>query len=98
MIPTQVKHLPFNVSIIYFVILDSPLVSLKERKKDESGEWIDDYMEKKMVEDILEEDCLHQVIIFENKDIQYGHQYNYIQFNHEGNVRKGFIPSQEEYC
>lgn len=30
--------------------------------------------------------------------IQYGHQYNYIQFNHEGNVRKGFIPSQEEYC
>ena len=81
-----------------FVILDSPLVSLKERKKDESGEWIDDYMEKKMVEDILEEDCLHQVIIFENKDIQYGHQYNYIQFNHEGNVRKGFIPSQEEYC
>ncbi|MBC3516180.1 hypothetical protein H8K20_07205 [Neobittarella massiliensis] len=76
-----------------FVILDSPLVSLKERKKDESGEWIDDYMEKKMVEDILEEDCLHQVIIFENKDIKYGYQYNYVEFNHEGNAHKGFIPS-----
>ncbi len=76
-----------------FVILDSPLVSLKERKKDEDGEWINDYMEKKMVEDILEEDCMHQVIIFENKDIQYGHQYNYVQFNHEGNARRGFIPS-----
>lgn len=76
-----------------FVILDSPLVSLKERKKDEDGEWISDYMEKKMVEDILEEDRMHQVIIFENKDIQYSHQYNYVQFNHEGNARKGFIPS-----
>lgn len=75
-----------------FVILDSPLVSLKERKKDESGEWIDDYMEKKMVEDILEEDCLHQVIIFENKDIKYGYQYNYVEFTHEGNAHKGFIP------
>lgn len=73
-------------------ILDSPLVSLKERKKDESGEWIDDYMEKKMVEDILEEDCLHQVIIFENKDIKYGYQYNYVEFTHEGNAHKGFIP------
>ena len=51
-----------------FVILDSPLVSLKERKKDEDGEWINDYMEKKMVEDILEEDCMHQVIIFENNE------------------------------
>lgn len=51
------------------------------------------FMEKKMVEDILEEDCMHQVIIFENKDIQYGHQYNYVQFNHEGNARRGFIPS-----
>lgn len=27
-----------------FVILDSPLVSLKERKKDEDGEWINDYI------------------------------------------------------
>lgn len=77
-----------------FVILDSPLVSLKERKKDEDGEWVDDYMEKKMVEDILEEDCLHQVIIFENKDIKYGYQYNYIEFSHEGNARRGFIPSK----
>lgn len=76
-----------------FVILDSPLVSLKERKKDKDGEWVDDYMEKKMIEDILEEDCLHQVIIFENKDIKYGYQYNYVQFNHEGNARRGFIPS-----
>ncbi len=75
-----------------FVILDSPLVSLKERKKDESGEWVEDYMEKKMVEDILEEDCLHQVIIFENKDINYGFQYNYVEFNHEGSNRRGFIP------
>ena len=77
-----------------FVILDSPLVSLKERKKDEDGEWVDDYMEKKMVENILEEDCLHQVIIFENKDIKYGHQFNYIEFSHEGTARRGFIPSK----
>lgn len=75
-----------------FVILDSPLVSLKERKKDLSGEWVSDYMEKKMVEDVLSTDCLHQVIIFENKDIQYGYDYNYIEFNHEGSGRKGFIP------
>lgn len=79
-----------------FVILDSPLVSLKERKKDKDGKWVDNYMEKKMVEDILKEDCLHQVIIFENKDIKYGFQYNYVQFNHEGNVRNGFIPSQSD--
>lgn len=46
-----------------------------------------------MVEDILKEDCLHQVIIFENKDIKYGYQYNYVEFNHEGNAHRGFIPS-----
>ena len=75
-----------------FVILDSPLVSLKERKKDPSGQWVGDYMEKRMIEDILEEDCFHQVIIFENKDIKYNYQYNYIEFNHDGDDRKGFIP------
>lgn len=75
-----------------FVILDSPLVSLKERKKDETGEWINDYMERKMIEDILVEDCFHQVIIFENKDLKYGYDFNYIEFNHDGDGRTGFIP------
>lgn len=76
-----------------FVILDSPLVSLKERKKDETGEWVSDFMEKKMIENILKEDACHQVIIVENKNIRYSDQYNYVDFRHEGAERKGFIPS-----
>lgn len=76
-----------------FVMIDSPLVSLKERKKDNAGEWISDYMEQRMIEDILKEDCSHQVIIFENKDIKYGYNYNYIDFKHDDSKRKGFIPS-----
>lgn len=79
-----------------FVIIDSPLVSLKERKKDSSNQWIADYMEKKMVEDIVEKDCMHQVLIFENKDIQYSYQYNYIEFYHDWDGRKGFIPLQDK--
>lgn len=79
-----------------FVILDSPLVSLKERKKDVAGQWVEDYMEKKMVEDILEKDCFNQVIIFENKNIKYNFQYNYIELNHDGDGRKGFIPVSTE--
>ena len=74
-----------------FVILDSPLVSLKERKKDPSGKWVSDYMEQKMIADILDHDCLHQVIIFENKDLKYNHEYNYTEFLHDGDGRKGFI-------
>lgn len=75
-----------------FVIIDSPLVSLRERTKDPSGQWVDDHLERKMVEDILQEDCFHQVIIFENKDIKYGYDYNYVEFLHGSDVRKGFIP------
>ena len=75
-----------------FVVIDSPLVSLKERKKDPKGEWISDYMEKKMIENILGEDVLSQIILFENKDLNYGQQPNYIEFNHDGDGRKGFIP------
>lgn len=74
-----------------FVIIDSPLVSLKERKKV-SDEWIDDYMERKMIEDILEQDASRQVIIFENKDLKYDLDYNYIEFSHEGDGARGFIP------
>ncbi len=74
-----------------FVIIDSPLVSLKERQLDSKGEWINDYMEKKMIEDILQEDSLNQVIIFENKDLKFDLNYNYIEFNHDGNGRIGFI-------
>lgn len=44
-----------------FVIIDSPLVSLKERKKV-SDEWINDYMEKSMIEDIHSQDSSRQVI------------------------------------
>ena len=76
-----------------FVMLDSPLVSLKERRKDEVGDWVNDYMEKKMIEDILKEDACHQVIIVENKNIRYGGQYNYVDFRHVGAGRRGFIPS-----
>ena len=46
-----------------------------------------------MVEDILVEDCFHQVIIFENKDLKYGYDFNYIEFNHDGDGRNGFIPT-----
>lgn len=74
-----------------FVILDSPLVSLKERKVDSDGEWIQDYMEKKMIEDILNTDDLNQVIIFENKDLKYDYNYHYIEFSHNGSGRSGFI-------
>ncbi|MBF7097805.1 AAA family ATPase [Alkalibacter mobilis] len=79
-----------------FVIIDSPLVSLKERKKDVTGKWVDDYMEKKMIEDIIEKDCFNQVIIFENKDIKYDLKYNYTELNHYGDGRKGFIPLDTE--
>lgn len=48
-------------------------------------------MEKKMIEDILQEDSLNQVIIFENKDLKFDLNYNYIEFNHDGNGRIGFI-------
>ena len=74
-----------------FVIIDSPLVSLKERKKM-SDKWIDDYMEKSMIEDILGQDSSRQVIIFENKDLKYDLDYNYVEFSHEGDERRGFIP------
>ena len=74
-----------------FIVIDSPLVSLKERKRVDD-EWVNDYMERKMIEDILKNDYLHQVIIFENKDLKYDFNYNYIDFNHEGDARKGFIP------
>lgn len=76
-----------------FVIIDSPLVSLKERKKGADGQWVDDYMEKRMIEDILENDSVQQVIIFENKDLKYDLDYNYIEFRHEGDKRKGFVPA-----
>lgn len=75
-----------------FVIIDSPLVSLKERKKSTDEKWIDDYMERKMIEDILKVDSSRQVIIFENKDLKYNFDYNYVEFIHDGNDRKGFIP------
>ena len=74
-----------------FVIIDSPLVSLKERKKV-SDEWINDYMEKSMIEDIHSQDSSRQVIIFENKDLKYDLDYNYVEFSHEGDGRRGFIP------
>lgn len=74
-----------------FVILDSPLVSLKERKQDTGGEWVSDFMERKMIEDIIENDNLHQVIIFENKDLNYGKPASYLEFRHEGEYRRGFI-------
>lgn len=45
-----------------------------------------------MIEDILSQDSFWQVIIFENKDLKYGYDYNYVEFNHEGDGRKGFIP------
>ncbi len=78
-----------------FVILDSPLVSFKERKRDPDGSWVDDYMERKMIDDIIEHDCFSQVIIFENKSIKYDYDYNYVEFNHDGDGRKGFIPFSE---
>lgn len=74
-----------------FVIVDSPLVSLKERKKS-NDEWIETYMEQKMIKDILDNDSQRQVIIFENKDLKFNLNYNYIEFNHDGDL-KGFIPN-----
>ena len=49
-------------------------------------------MERKMIKDIFEQDYSRQVIIFENKSLQYNLNYNYVEFNHEGGNRKGFIP------
>lgn len=75
-----------------FVIIDSPLVSLKERKKDENSQWIDLYMEKKMIADILSKDSQNQVIIFENKDLKFDFDYNYVEYSHESDTLNGFIP------
>lgn len=75
-----------------FVIIDSPLVSLKERKKVDDEQWVNDYMERRMIEDILSQDSSRQVIIFENKDLKYEFDYNYVEFSHDGEGRKGFIP------
>lgn len=76
-----------------FVIIDSPLVSLKERKNISDGQWVDNFMEKGMIEDILKNDSLQQVIVFENKDLKYDLDYNYIEFRHDGSgSRKGFVP------
>ena len=75
-----------------FVVLDSPLVSLKERKKDTHGEWVEDYMERLMIENICQNDKNSQVIIFENKNLHYNQNIYYTEFNHDGNGRKGFIP------
>lgn len=74
-----------------FVIIDSPIVSLKERTKDTAAQWIDDYMEKKMIEDLVNSNPDQQVIIFENKDLKYDFDYNYIEFRHQGDERHGFI-------
>ena len=75
-----------------FVIIDSPLVSLKERKKADD-KWVEDYIEKRMIDDILKEDTSRQVIIFENKNLKYDYDYNYCEFVHDGDGRKGFIPT-----
>jgi hypothetical protein len=74
------------------VIIDSPLVSLKERKKADD-KWVEDYIEKRMIDDILKEDTSRQVIIFENKNLKYDYDYNYCEFVHDGDGRKGFIPT-----
>lgn len=49
-------------------------------------------MEKSMIEDIHSQDSSRQVIIFENKDLKYDLDYNYVEFSHEGDGRRGFIP------
>lgn len=76
-----------------FVIIDSPLVSLKERKITNASEYIDSYMEQKMIENIVETDVQNQVIIFENKDLKFNLEYSYVEFYHDSDI-KGFIPKE----
>lgn len=74
-----------------FVVIDSPLVSLKEQTRVNKNELIDDYMQSNMIEDLINHSDLGQVIIFENKDFdKYKNKINYIYYS-QANI-DGFIP------
>ena len=44
-----------------------------------------------MIEDLVNSNPDQQVIIFENKDLKYDFDYNYIEFRHQGDERHGLI-------
>lgn len=74
-----------------FVLIDSPLVSLKEQKVTKNDELIDDYMQTNMIEDLIKNKDLGQVIFFENKEFaQYANRVNYIYYSKSNT--DGFIP------
>lgn len=73
-----------------FVMIDSPLVSLKEQKVTKNNELIDDYMQINMIEDLINKKDLGQVIFFENKEFpKFSDKLNYIYYSESGT--NGFI-------
>ena len=71
-----------------FLIIDSPLVSLKELKID--NEEIDTtFIERAMMLNMM--NTCGQLIIIENKDLNYGQKCNYIEFGTNLKSRKAFF-------
>ena len=81
-----------NLSLPGFVVIDSPLVSLKEQKKlNKEDEIVDDFMQSNMIKDLIENSNLGQIIIFENKEFdKFKNDINYIYFSESKS--NGFIP------
>lgn len=71
--------------------VDSPLVSLKERKIDENGLFVDNCMEKAMITDLANLSD-SQIILMENKELRFDLKFNYIDYNKVGNSKVGFFP------
>ena len=70
-----------DLSLPIYLDKNRYLIPISEIIKNNNGEFK------------IEDDSLN--IKFENKDINYGFQYNYVEFNHEGSNRRGFIPLNE---
>lgn len=78
-----------NKPHIGFLIVDSPLVSFKESKLDPDGRLDSTFMDKAMVESMARTNG--QVIIMENKNLNYSPNCNYIEFGKKDNMRHGFF-------
>lgn len=77
-----------------FVILDSPLTTLREKQQDVISEEVSGEIQKAFFEHLAETPQDEQIIILENKvppeNVKW--RINYLEFRKEGDGRKGFYP------